>query len=299
MKTSSRILGSAFFYEGYEVQDAPKYGAERRGAPVSAYVRADKKTIFERGVIHIPDLVVVSDESLLVAIPEILSEGITGRTLILVNSPGNVSEWKEKHNIRSEIVYLPSKLNAGDNENAVHLVSTSCAAAAAGLTGVISWENVVKALREEHPYLPETDLEENIEAALYAYDGVKSSPHILRQIDDESTAESHDPGWIELHPHHSGLSSPAIHHVKTSIKNITGSWRVFRPEIKEDICSRCSLCSGYCPDNAIKINEDGLPVIDYVHCKGCLVCVSVCPKHAIEFHPENSPFKRSHYRGEI
>ena len=36
MKTASRILGSAFFHAGYEVQDAPHYGAERRGAPVSA-----------------------------------------------------------------------------------------------------------------------------------------------------------------------------------------------------------------------------------------------------------------------
>ena len=40
MKTASRILGSAFFAEGYEVQDAPRYGAERRGAPIFAYVRA-------------------------------------------------------------------------------------------------------------------------------------------------------------------------------------------------------------------------------------------------------------------
>jgi len=30
MKTASRILGTAFFIEGYEVQDAPRYGAERR-----------------------------------------------------------------------------------------------------------------------------------------------------------------------------------------------------------------------------------------------------------------------------
>ena len=58
MKTASRILGSAFFLEGYEVQDAPRYGAERRGAPIFAYVRASRKAINERGVIQHPDLVV-------------------------------------------------------------------------------------------------------------------------------------------------------------------------------------------------------------------------------------------------
>ena len=40
MKTAGRILGTAFFLAGFEVQDAPRYGAERRGAPIFAYVRA-------------------------------------------------------------------------------------------------------------------------------------------------------------------------------------------------------------------------------------------------------------------
>lgn len=43
MKTASRILGTAFFIEGFEVQDAPLYGAERRGAPICAYVRAGRE----------------------------------------------------------------------------------------------------------------------------------------------------------------------------------------------------------------------------------------------------------------
>ena len=49
MKTASRILGAAFFRAGYEVQDAPRYGAERRGAPMLAYVRAARQPINERG----------------------------------------------------------------------------------------------------------------------------------------------------------------------------------------------------------------------------------------------------------
>ena len=60
MKTASRLLGAAFFREGYEVQDAPRYGAERRGAPIFAYVRASKAPINERGIILHPDLVIVA-----------------------------------------------------------------------------------------------------------------------------------------------------------------------------------------------------------------------------------------------
>ncbi|NIP29808.1 MAG: hypothetical protein GTO02_05940, partial [Candidatus Dadabacteria bacterium] len=55
---------NAFFLEGFEVQDAPRYGAERRGAPIFAYVRASKQPIYERGIIKRPDLVIVADETL-------------------------------------------------------------------------------------------------------------------------------------------------------------------------------------------------------------------------------------------
>ncbi len=65
MKTASRVLGSAFFLEGFEVQDAPLYGAERRGAPIFANVRASREPIDERGVIRHPDLVVVADDTLI------------------------------------------------------------------------------------------------------------------------------------------------------------------------------------------------------------------------------------------
>ena len=34
IKIASRVLGSALFQAGFTVQDAPKYGAERRGAPM-------------------------------------------------------------------------------------------------------------------------------------------------------------------------------------------------------------------------------------------------------------------------
>ena len=62
MKTASRILGSAAFHAGYVVQDSPVYGAERRGAPMTAYTRMATAPIWECGEIARPDLVVVADD---------------------------------------------------------------------------------------------------------------------------------------------------------------------------------------------------------------------------------------------
>ena len=46
IKTAGQVLGSAFFREGFEVQDAPRYGAECRGAPI--FVRA-RRPLADRG----------------------------------------------------------------------------------------------------------------------------------------------------------------------------------------------------------------------------------------------------------
>ena len=54
MKTASRIVGSAAFHAGLVVQDSPIYGAERRGAPMSAMTRIAHEPIRERGAITRP-----------------------------------------------------------------------------------------------------------------------------------------------------------------------------------------------------------------------------------------------------
>lgn len=57
----------------------------------------------------------------------------------------------------------------------------------------------------------------------------------------------------------------------------TGSWRSERPIWKEDVCIQCLQCWLYCPDLAIKIEDDKIAGIDYNYCKGCGLCHYVCP----------------------
>ena len=86
-KTASRILGTAAFLEGYQAQDSPIYGAERRGAPVAAFTRIAKEPIRERGLIARPDLVVIADASLIHDPAARVLDGIDERTAVFVNSP--------------------------------------------------------------------------------------------------------------------------------------------------------------------------------------------------------------------
>ncbi len=68
--------------------------------------------------------------------------------------------------------------------------------------------------------------------------------------------------------------------------NKTGLWRVMRPVINLDACTRCFICWKYCPDVAIEITEEGFPRIKYEYCKGCGICAEECPSSCISFEQE-------------
>ena len=282
MKTASRILGTAFFLEGYEVQDAPRYGAERRGAPIFAYVRADKQTINERGIIHQPDLVIIADDTL-VPIPAAgVLAGVGKETVVLINSAIGEKEWRHRLNIASKIVTLPVLHEVEDRADLPYIGAT-CAGAAANLIGVMSREVLVDAIAQELGEHGNKVVEKNCDNALKAFDAVASDKGSVKEGLALSASDYVDPQWIELPFEDARISAPTVHAAATSVKANTGVWRTMRPVIDYDRCNRCWwVCSTFCPDGAINVSDDGQPQIDYDHCKGCLVCVAQCPPHAIE-----------------
>lgn len=62
---AGELLANIYFYEGYEVQFMPSYGAERRGAPSNAFVRVDNKKVLNRYSILVPDEIIVFNITLL------------------------------------------------------------------------------------------------------------------------------------------------------------------------------------------------------------------------------------------
>ncbi|MEM3550622.1 MAG: 4Fe-4S binding protein [Candidatus Bathyarchaeia archaeon] len=67
----------------------------------------------------------------------------------------------------------------------------------------------------------------------------------------------------------------------------TGNWRILRPNIQRETCSKCMICWLYCPDGVIRRDQEGYPEIDYNFCKGCGICANECPKKAIEMMEES------------
>ena len=277
MKTASHFLGNAFFLAGYEVQDAPRYGAERRGAPITSYVRADKKAIYERGIIRNPALVVVADDSLIPVAAAGVMAGITENTVLLIVSHEQPAIWQQRLNIKSAIKVLAPQISSSP------LVSSSCAGAAACLTGVIEHQQLLAAIKQELSGCDDEMLNLNIEAACKAFQDMSDAHGIVKQTLPSSAQNYQKPDWIELTLETADMSAPVIHRPQTSVKIKTGLWRTQRPVINYERCNHCWwICSSSCPDRVINIEQDNIPVVDYDHCKGCMICVAQCPAHAIE-----------------
>ncbi len=285
IKVAGRVLGTALFRAGFTVQDAPRYGAERRGAPIFSTVRAAREPINERGVIANPDLVVVADDTL-VAVPAAgVLPGIGTDTVVLLNSRESADTWRERLNLQATVLVLNAGAEAEDRAD-MPRVGATCAGAAACLLGVIERETLADAIEEELAGLGAEVVRDNLRSALGAYDSMAAQRGLVREGAAIPVLDYTAPGWVDLPVDAAGIAAPDIRAAANSVQVRTGLWRTLRPEIDYDRCSGCWwVCSTFCPDSAIKV-EEGKPVIDYEHCKGCMVCVGVCPPHAIEGVPE-------------
>ncbi len=66
----------------------------------------------------------------------------------------------------------------------------------------------------------------------------------------------------------------------TTEGNETGEWRYRKPVIDLEKCNRCGACWMYCPDIAVRPDEEAYMIL-YKYCKGCGICAEECPKGAI------------------
>jgi len=266
------------------VQDAPRYGAERRGAPIFAYVRAARQPINERGVIRAPDLVVVADDSLVAMPAAAVMQGVSAGTVLLVVSDVPAATWRERLNFAGTLLTLPAPTPGhGD----MPLLGASCTGAAACLLGVIERPALESALAAEVAAFGAAALERNRAAASAAWQAMAAHAGCVREGAGLAAVEARPPEWIDLPLDSADVAAAAIHAAGNSVQVRTGLWRTLRPVPDAARCKHCWwVCSAFCPDSAIRVTADGTPDIDYEHCKGCMICVAQCPSHAIQAVPE-------------
>ena len=165
--TSSKILADAAFRNGWSgVTAAPSFGAERRGAPVTASTRLANEQIRVLSQVTTPTVVVVLDDSLLgVANP---TAGVQPGGTILVNT----TQPAEALGLSGDFRVIASDVTgaaeaAGVIVGGQPIVSAAIVGAVAKATGLVTFESVEAAIREAFPAAPAA---KNVEAARIAYE---------------------------------------------------------------------------------------------------------------------------------
>lgn len=97
------LLAAAAFEAGYTCQAFPAFGAERRGAPVMAFVRIDDKPITLRSQVLTPDFMIVQDDTLL--LDPNLARGLNPEGAMLVNSRKPASEFAK---FKTRVIAIPA-----------------------------------------------------------------------------------------------------------------------------------------------------------------------------------------------
>ncbi len=158
-QVACQILADAFFRTGEYVQAFAAYGGERRGAPVTAFLRVDDRPIRVRCDIERPHYILVLD-------PTMLSEMNVAANLfeggLLLANARELAPDALPARVR---VLTVDAAGIAQRAGLGPIVSTAMVGAFAGATGLIAHPVLKAAVRELSP----AKKEENVTACTEAY----------------------------------------------------------------------------------------------------------------------------------
>jgi 2-oxoacid:acceptor oxidoreductase gamma subunit (pyruvate/2-ketoisovalerate family) len=169
--TSAKILADAAFRSGFVgVTSQPSFGAERRGAPITASTRLAHEQIRVLSQVTTPDIVIVLDDSLLDV--GNATAGLAPGGMLIVNTvktAEQLGDLGDAHVVTSDVTGAAqaADLIVGGQP----MVSTAILGAIAAATGLITMESVDEAIG--HVFSGKAAAK-NIEAAKIAFECTKA-----------------------------------------------------------------------------------------------------------------------------
>ncbi len=155
---ASKILAAALFHEGRQVQSFPAFGVERRGAPVTAFLRIADAPILLRCEITEPDDLVILDPTLIGAVD--VTAGLKDGGLVLINSP-DAPDAYPKLAARFHVATVDASgiaVEFGLGSKTQPIVNTAILGAFAVASGMVRLESVCDAIHEDVPLKPEANV---------------------------------------------------------------------------------------------------------------------------------------------
>jgi len=166
--TAANILAEAAFREGNDVQAFPYFGVERRGAPVTAFTKIDKKPIRVKSQIYEPNYVVVLAAQLVESIN--VADGLKTGGVVIINSNKSPDLFKEFVSGRIATVDATGiAINNNLGTKTAPIVNTAILGGLAKVSEIVAIDSIVASIMDRSP----AKKEENAKAALEAYNSTQ------------------------------------------------------------------------------------------------------------------------------
>ena len=167
--TLAELIAMAAFYDGKQVQAFPVFGVERKGSPVTAFVKINDKFIRSREQVHEPDYIIVLDPSL-VAIANVLT-GAKKTSVVIINSDKLPAQVCPGYGGK---IYCVPVLKIALETIGKPIINTAILGAFAKISGLIKLESAKKATSEHlGEKYDQALIDKNISALVAAFDYVK------------------------------------------------------------------------------------------------------------------------------
>ena len=165
---AAQILAESAYLEGFKgVTSAPTFGPERRGAPVTASTRISKDPIRMFSQVEMADIAIVLDDTLF-GVVDVKGRIRKGGTIIINTAckpeDAGITGDFDVATVDATGVALKLRLT----KEGAPVINTPLLGAFAKATGIVSLENIEKALRSK---LPAAVASQNFETVRAAYEG--------------------------------------------------------------------------------------------------------------------------------
>jgi pyruvate ferredoxin oxidoreductase gamma subunit len=131
--------------EDLHVQAFPEFGAEKRGAPILAFNRISKKPIRSHSQVYYPDIVVVTDPSLLGMVD--VTSGAKEDALFLMNTTFDLDLIRKKLSLDDKKIYALDAYTIAEKELGRAIPNVPMVSALVKITGLMDLDKFTKNVR--------------------------------------------------------------------------------------------------------------------------------------------------------
>ena len=131
--------------EDLYVQAFPEFGAEKRGAPILAFNRISKKPIRSHSQVYYPDIVVVTDPSLLGMVD--ITSGAKDDAIFLMNTIFDIDLIRKKLSLADKKIYALDAYTIAENELGRAIPNVPMVSALVKVTGLMDLDKFTKNVR--------------------------------------------------------------------------------------------------------------------------------------------------------